>query len=287
MAEPGGASRIRRFAGVVVPVALGLVGLVLTPQSIPAHEPVWCHKVRAGDSLWGIAERHDTTIARLRDLNGLERPDVLHVGTMLRLPTLARLGDGDLALDGRPLPATSGDLRKENREADRQSLSRMRSLGMVRRFVSAGLLVAVPEETRTYFVESVAEPLRVARPWTKRFVEQLASASHALFGERLKITSLTRTVRVQRALRHRNGNAAPARGVLRSTHLTGASVDISKAHLADQQVAWLRVVLRRLERRRLLHAVEEFQHPHFHVMVHRSYLTYAKQVPSAILIGGC
>jgi len=279
--------RGRRSGPAVRLAVLALAGLVIAPGAVPAHEPVWCHTVGLGDTLWSIAERHDTSPGHLTDLNGLERPDVLRVGTMLRLPTLVRLATGDLELDGTPLPADPGDLRAENRAADRQKLSRVRNLSTVRRFVQAGLLVRIAAQTRTYWVEGVQPPLRVARPWTKRFIEQLGHAFHSLHDERLKITSLTRTVHVQRALRRHNGNAAPARGMLRSTHLTGASVDISKAPLKERQVGWLRVVLRRLERRRLLRATEEFQQPHFHVMVHRRYLTYASQLPSPLLIGGC
>ncbi|MGH7390584.1 MAG: DUF5715 family protein [Candidatus Rokuibacteriota bacterium] len=266
---------------------LALVGPVIAPGAVRAREPLWCHTVGPGDTLWNIAERHGTSAVHLEDLNGLARPDVLPVGTVLRLPSLARLEEGGLELDGTPLPAHAGDLRRENRAADRQQLSRMRDLGMVRRFVGAGLLVRVPMQARAHRVEGVRASLRVARPWTKRFIEQLAHAFHALFDERLKVTSLTRTVRVQRELRHRNANAAPARGALRSTHLTGASVDVSKASLSAREVGWLRVVLRRLERRRLLHATEEFQQPHFHVMVYRRYLAYARGLPSALLIGGC
>jgi len=266
---------------------LALLALVLRPGPASADAPIWCHRVQPGDTLWRIAARHDTTLARLRDLNGLDQPDVLSVGRLLRLPTLWRLQSGTLAFDGPSLPARAGDLRKENREADRQNLSRMQNLRMARRFIRAGLLVPVETATRTWWLETVPKPLRVARPWTRTFIEQLTRAFHTFFGGRLKITSLTRTIPVQRALRHRNGNAAPTRGPFRSTHLTGASVDISKRLLDENQVSWLRLVLHRLEKRRLLHATEEFQEPHFHVMVFRRYRTYARTLPSPILIGGC
>ncbi|MFQ5574773.1 MAG: DUF5715 family protein [Terriglobia bacterium] len=99
----------------------------------------------------------------------------------------------------------------------------------------------------------------MARPWTKQFIEHLARAMHEIFGTKLKITSLIRTVATQRSLRSRNGNAAPARGESRSTHLTGASVDISKHPHSKREIYWLRQVLRRLTRQGFLHAIEEFQ----------------------------
>jgi LysM repeat protein len=43
------------------------------------------HVVAPGETLWGIAKRHGTTVAVLRSLNGLAS-DTLHVGDRLRLP---------------------------------------------------------------------------------------------------------------------------------------------------------------------------------------------------------
>jgi LysM repeat protein len=40
--------------------------------------------VQAGDNLWTIAERNNTTVQRLRKLNGL-RSTRLRVGTVLKL----------------------------------------------------------------------------------------------------------------------------------------------------------------------------------------------------------
>ena len=50
---------------------------------------------------------------------------------------------------------------------------------------------------------------------------------------------------------------------------------------------WLRTVLARLRGRGLIHAVEEFREPHFHVMVGRAYDEYARALRSPILAGGC
>ena len=60
--------------------------------------------------------------------------------------------------------------------ATRDRLSRIRDLAMVERLRRKGFLVPVPSETPTYYVEGVEPRLRVARPWTRRFIEQLADA---------------------------------------------------------------------------------------------------------------
>ena len=49
----------------------------------------------------------------------------------------------------------------------------------------------------------------------------------------------------------------------------------------------MRTVLARLRGRGLIHAVEEFREPHFHVMVGRTYDEYARALRSPILAGGC
>ncbi|MFQ5899703.1 MAG: DUF5715 family protein [Candidatus Methylomirabilia bacterium] len=252
-----------------------------------AAEQVWCHRVRRGDTLSTLARRFGTTVRKLHRLSSLSPEDILRVGQLLTLPRFVSLQRGHLKLGPEPLTAAAGNLERENAEADRQDLSRMRNFSMVRRFVRAGLLVPVPAATHTYQISGVPKSLRVARPWTKQFLEQLARGAHDLFGTRLKITSLTRTVATQRSLRSRNGNAAPARGENRSTHLTGASLDISKHAHSKREIHWLRQVLRRLARQRFLHAIEEFQQPHFHVMVFHEYGSYGRALTSSVLIGGC
>jgi LysM repeat protein len=253
----------------------------------PAREPVWCHEVRRGDTLSSIARRHATSVPQLSRLNGLPPHGVLAVDRVLRLPVVVRLQRGDLPLATPPLTARPGRLAAENAAAAADGLSRMKSLKMVARFRRAGLVVPVAATTRTYYVTRVAPELRVTRPWTKRFILQLAAAFHELFDEPLRVSSLTRTVSAQHALRLTNTNAAPAHGLVQSTHLTGAAVDVSKRGLDATQVMWLRTVLDRLERRRLVYAAEEFREPHFHVFVRKRYLDYARRLSSPVLVGGC
>jgi hypothetical protein len=126
---------------------------------------------------------------------------------------------------------------------------------------------------------------RVARPWTRLFLRQLGAAMSALFDARLRVTDLTRTEAVQLDLGRWNGNAAPARGPGASTHLTGAAVDLSKIEHTDVQIAWLRIVLRRLTERAVIDAIEEFAQPHFHVLVRRAYAPYGARLRASAAIG--
>lgn len=271
-------------------VGLALVlfaALALLAGAAAAGPPGWCHRVQRGDTLFSLARRYHTTVETLRRINGLRRDGVLRIGQTLALPALESLRRGRLTIESAPLTASPGHLYFENATADRLGLSRIRDRRMLRRFVLARLLLPFPRETHTFWVAGVPDELRVTRPWTKRFIEQLAAGLHGLFGTRLKVTSLTRTVHVQRALATWNDNAAPADGRIRSTHLTGASVDLSKQPLTDPEVVWLRLVLHRLTRQRVLTAIEELQQAHFHVFVFKQYTAYARTLSSPVLIGGC
>jgi len=265
-----------------------LVFVLLLIQSSYAGEAVWCHQVRRGDTLAAIARRYGIEVDELRGLNRLGSKAALRPRRILMLPTIHALRNGRLDLTRPPLVATLGRLSRESAAATRDRLSRMRDLAMVERFRRAGLLVVVPPETRTYHVAGVDSSLRVTRPWTKLFIEQVAGAFHELFGKRLRITSLTRTTAAQHALERINPSAAPAHGPIQSTHLTGAAVDLSKSLLSEAEIAWFRTVLWRLKgERALIDVAEEFREPHFHVMVRRGYGEYATTLASPVLAGGC
>jgi hypothetical protein len=248
---------------------------------------VWCHVVRRGESVATIARRVGTSPARLRQLNALDRGAPVRPGDMLVLPVVERLRRGGLGSFAVPLPASRGHLVRENARADADGLSRLRTRASLARFVRDGRLVPLPEEARGFRVVGVPSWRRVARPWTRLFVHQLGEALHALFGSRLRVTDLTRTEAVQEALGDWNGNAAPARGAGASTHLTGASVDLSKVEHSDVELAWLRLVLGRLTARGVVSAIEEFAQPHFHVMVRRAYGRHGVRLRAPAAIGGC
>jgi hypothetical protein len=173
------------------------------------------------------------------------------------------------------LRAEPGSQLEQNRRADAEDLSRMTDLAMVRRFARLGLLERVSASSPTYALLGPSA-FRYLRPWAKLFLKRLSTQFHARFGARLRVTSLTRTVAYQHRLQGRNGNAAAAYGEERSSHLTGASLDISKRFMTTRQIAWMRRVLHSLSEANYLFAVEEFAQPTFHVMVHRSYLDYVR-----------
>lgn len=86
---------VATIGALAVRAALGDDGVSAprTKQAAPAqHRPrakrtVAKHIVSSGDTLGGIAERYDTTVERLQELNPQVEPQALRVGQELRIPT--------------------------------------------------------------------------------------------------------------------------------------------------------------------------------------------------------
>jgi len=259
-------------------------GLGAAVPDVAAALP-WCHVVRRGESLARIARQAGTSVARLRQVNGLAPGAPVRPREILVLPVLGRLTRGQLVSSAAPIPARPGHRVRENAEANADRLSRIRDRAALERFVRTGLLVRVPASAPGHRIVDVPGWRHVTRPWASLFLRQLGAAMRGLFGERLRVTDLARTEAVQLALREWNANAAPASGPLASTHLTGAAMDLSKVEHTDVEIAWLRLVLGRLTERGLVEAIEEFAQPHFHVLVLRDYAGYGARLRAPTAIG--
>ena len=180
------------------------------------------------------------------------------------------------SLPAASLRATRGSQSIQNKRADQDHLTRMENNEMVERWARLELLVRVPEKTSAYYLHAVRSDNRYLRPWAHLFLERLSSQFHSKFRKPMRVTSLLRTASYQRSLQGRNGNAAAAVGPKRSAHLTGACLDISKKGMTGAQVAWVRNVLHSLRSKEYLYAVEEFQQPVFHILVHRDYVDHVE-----------
>lgn len=164
----------------------------------------------------------------------------------------------------------------QNAYADQEDLSSMLNVSMIQRFHRSGYLERVSSSTRYYYLHQIPAKYRYLRPWSKLFLDRLSRQYYARFKKKLRVTSLVRTVALQRALAKRNGNAAKALGARRSSHLTGATLDISKRGMTAGGLQWMRKVIYSLRKQHYLYAVEEFAQPTFHIMVYRDYRGYVK-----------
>ncbi|HTU32542.1 MAG TPA: DUF5715 family protein [Candidatus Acidoferrum sp.] len=170
-----------------------------------------------------------------------------------------------------PLVANELSQAIQNERANQFHLTRLANLAMVREFHAEGLLVSVPSRMPYYYLDHVSPDYSYLRPWAKLFLDQLSREYYERFGQPLRVTSLLRTVQVQERLTRWNSNAAQAVGADRSSHLTGATLDISKHFMNYRGELWLRRNLVQMERAGYLYAIEEFHQPCFHVMVFPTY----------------
>lgn len=168
--------------------------------------------------------------------------------------------------------------QRQNLAADRHGLVRYRDLAELQTAVAKGELVSITDTTVYEISEWLgsADPenrdlYRHARPWVRDFLDREIGALNLTTGARFRVTSLVRTEDYQREL-VRRGNRAAVHGRAwwqRSSHLTGATVDLGRRGLDPRIVSTLRQRLIELQR---LGQVEFILEPTcFHIMVLPNY----------------
>jgi len=171
-----------------------------------------------------------------------------------------------------PLFRPSHDsLIRQNQEIDRIELPRIQDDAQLEDLKASHALVPI-EETETLRIEHSLDPTRrFCRPWTRDFVEDLSEAYYQRFHEQIQVNSAVRTVTVQKKLRRRNRNAAPAEGETASSHLAGVTVDLQRRGMTKDQIHFVERYLFYLNQLGLVEPEEERRHWCFHVMVSDRY----------------
>ena len=170
-----------------------------------------------------------------------------------------------------PMRGTRESLVRQNQRADQEGLARIQDDADITALLHHGLLVSLPAVNGLHADPRLPENRRYCRPFTARFLSDLAHAYYERFHTGLQVNSAVRTVAYQRHLLRVNGNAAPADGDIASPHLTGATIDIAKKGLSPLQVEWMRSYLSPLERAGKVDVEEEFYQSCFHISVYQSY----------------
>jgi hypothetical protein len=175
------------------------------------------------------------------------------------------------------LKGSPTSMDEQNRVASAHDLSRIPDNESLHRMIKSGYLVKVPRETQNYYLDDDLparrrhdpdDPLigrHYARPYTKLFLDRLSRQYRAACGERLKVTSLTRTKEDQAQLTN---------GSKRSVHPTGAAIDLGIGKCAE----WLGSVLSGLDKKGYIEATREKRPPHFHIMVYPTYHQYVQKI---------
>jgi hypothetical protein len=175
----------------------------------------------------------------------------------------------------RMLPAMKGTheiLVHQNQMALADGLDRIEDDDQLYDMRRLKLIVALPDNDSIQVNDSMPANRRYARPWSVRFLNDLARAHYARFHTPLTITSAVRTVAFQKRLMLTNGNAAPPSGETASPHLYGQAIDLGKHGMSMTEIAWMRAYLTPIESAGKIDVEEEFQQACFHISVYRRYL---------------
>ena len=181
---------------------------------------------------------------------------------LLRMPRAGALS---------PLRGSLESLERQNARLDAEGLERIEDEADLAARIANRLLVPLPASAGLTVNAELLENHRYCRPWTARFLADLAKQHEAQFHKPFEVSSAVRTVEYQRRLMRTNGNAAPAEGDIVSPHLTGATIDIAKQGLSRSEMAWMRQRLLALQSAGKIDVEEEFRQACFHITVYKEY----------------
>jgi hypothetical protein len=171
-----------------------------------------------------------------------------------------------------PLFRPSHDsLIRQNEEIDRLELPRIQDDTELEALKASGALVPIEPSESLKIERSLDPSRRYCRPWTRDFVQDLSEVYYRQFHEQIQVNSAVRTVKVQKKLRRRNRNAAPAEGDTASSHLAGVTVDLQRRGLTKEEIRFVERYLFYLNALGLVEPEEERRHWCFHVMVSDRY----------------
>lgn len=171
-----------------------------------------------------------------------------------------------------PLRGSLESLERQNEINDAEGLERILDDDDLNDRIEHKMLVPVPTSAALTINANLPDNRRYCRPWTARFLTDLARAHAARFEQPLEVSSAVRTVEYQKQLMLINGNAAAAEGDIVSPHVTGATVDIAKGTMTRQELGWTRNWLLKLQLERKIDVEEEFQQACFHITVYKNYV---------------
>jgi len=179
-----------------------------------------------------------------------------------------------------PLVGSHESLARQNDKTEGDNLERIEDEDDLADRIARKVLVPVPASAALTVNGDLPENHRYCRPWTARFLGDLARVHDALFHKPIEVSSAVRTVEYQKQLMETNGNAAAAEGDVVSPHVTGATVDIAKQGLSKQEMGWMRSWLLPLEKAGKIDVEEEFQQACFHITVYKAYVPPMQEAKS-------
>ena len=174
-------------------------------------------------------------------------------------------------LEGAPRKLTIPEL--QNVLADREGLKRYTDQEDVERAVKNGALVRI-RDTQFIDIGDIPEWRQVCLPRTHDFSQDFGkSYDGASLGGGITVNSATRPTTTQRGIKSAgNRNAAPTKGPKRSSHLTGAAIDLAKLKMSSGGIKWSKKWLGRLQKKGFVVYRSERRQAVFHVFVTQKYV---------------
>lgn len=171
----------------------------------------------------------------------------------------------------------SYSLEQQNFVADLWKLERFENEGEIKKAIEDKKLTAVPSSSQYYFVDPrLDRKTYFIRPWVLNFMNQFAEdfykqtqASKKFHRKKLEFTGLVRDRKYQKNLARRNFNAIWDEKNLnrQSSHLTGATFDVTTRGLSREEICWIKKYLLELQNLHLIHVRDEFYNNCLHIMV--------------------
>lgn len=176
-------------------------------------------------------------------------------------------------------PTLVGGIKKEEAAAQRHRLTRFADQAALQRAVNQKLLVRVPDTGIGFAIDAEVgkhadknqELYRYARVYTHNFIHVLGERYNKVSnGGSFVISSLVRTCKYQQriAKRERNHNAVTCD---KTTHTTGATIDIMRSLIPPEYRSWFRAELARVSQTGTVLVKQENHQPVYHVMVLPTY----------------
>jgi hypothetical protein len=132
---------------------------------------------------------------------------------------------------------TAGSMLRQNAEADRLHLARIKNKAMLRELISDGELIPLPESSS--IISSVPPWRAYLRSWAASELLSVAQDYYSVTGRPIRVDSAVRPLDVQKRLLRWNRAAAPVKGPTASVHPAGIAFDLQRNGLTRAQQQWL------------------------------------------------
>jgi hypothetical protein len=171
-----------------------------------------------------------------------------------------------------PMRGSRASLLRQNERDAAEGLVRIQNQAQLMELEQDKKLVPLPASVALVVNPKMRKDRRYCRPWTAKFLADLARVHYERFHRPLQVNSAVRPASYQRRLMRINANAAPVTGPIASPHETGAAVDIGKRGMTWSEVLWMRDYLLPLQTEGKIDVEEEFYEACFHITVYRDYV---------------